>query len=309
MRRVHWYVSPIAVGLLLISPACGAGEDDGARPTAVGDDAVTVTSFDFAESVVVAEIYSQALEAAGFRVERALSLGPREFVGPALSSGLVELVPDYAGTAVEFVSLGKAEPSEDPARNHRELLGALEAGSVTALAAAPAQDANTFVVTTETARRYGLTTLSDLRPIAGELTFGGPAECSTRRYCLAGLVDVYELRFDEVVLLDTGGPLTKQALRTGAVDVALLFTTDPSIVADGFVELSDDLDLQPAENITPLVHRGVLERFGDELVEAIDDVSVRLTTREVRQLNADIAAPGADIAAVATEWLRDTGPP
>jgi len=61
---------------------------------------------------VLAEVYAQALEAGGFRVERALSLGPREFVAAALAAGLVELLPEYAGTAAEFASLQAAEPTD-----------------------------------------------------------------------------------------------------------------------------------------------------------------------------------------------------
>ena len=96
----------IAVAGLSLSVGCGA--DDRAAPSGtLTDDAVTVGSFDFAESVLLAELYSQALEARGIRVVRAFDLGPREFVGPALAAGLIEVVPEYAGTAVGFASAGK----------------------------------------------------------------------------------------------------------------------------------------------------------------------------------------------------------
>ena len=96
------------------------------RETALADDAVTVGSFNFTESIVLAEVYSQGLEAAGYEVDRAFALGPREFVGPALTTGLVELVPEYAGTAAEFHSLDRAAPTDDPATTHDELVRALE---------------------------------------------------------------------------------------------------------------------------------------------------------------------------------------
>ena len=128
---------------------------------------ITVGSFDFTESVVLAEVYSQALEEAGFRVERAFDLGPREFVAPALDDGLIELLPEYAGTAAEFHSLGAAEPTDDVAATHAELQRAIAGRSFVALAPAPAQDVNTFVVTAATAERLDLATLSDLADVAG----------------------------------------------------------------------------------------------------------------------------------------------
>src|SRR5262245_57966367 len=110
-------LSIVGVGLVLVAVvalnACASGGDDDGAPTALGDDAITVGSFAFAESVLLAEIYSQALEAGGFTVERAFDIGPREFVDPALDAGLVEVVPEYAGTALSFHSLGAEEPSAD----------------------------------------------------------------------------------------------------------------------------------------------------------------------------------------------------
>ena len=93
-------------------------------------------------------------------------------------------------------------------------------GDVLALAAAPAQNANTFVVTAETAERLDLDEVSDLAAVAGRLTFGGPGECATRRLCLVGLTDVYGVTFGDVQALDPGGPVTRQALRNGEIDVA-----------------------------------------------------------------------------------------
>ena len=176
---------------------------------------------------------------------------------------------------------------------------------IVALAAAPAQDANTFVVTAATAERLGLTDLSDLADAAAELTFGGPAECPGRRLCMAGLADVYGLRFDEFVALDAGGALTHQALRQGDVDVALLFTTDPLIAELDLVELADDRGLQPAENITPLVRTEIVDRWGDDVVSVIDAASAKLTTAAVRALNAAAGARDAEVGTVVARWWSD----
>ena len=136
---------------------------------------------------MLAEIYSQALERGGYHVRRAFDLGPREFVAPALARGLVEFVPEYAGTALQFSSLGTRSATGNVRATAESLDRALEKHHVTALAPAPAQDANAFVVTRRTAVREHLRRLSDLAAVAPQLTFGGPPECPSRPQCLAGL--------------------------------------------------------------------------------------------------------------------------
>jgi osmoprotectant transport system substrate-binding protein len=301
--RQHPFATLLAVGsLVAVAAGCSAGSGDRPPASALGDDTITVGSFDFAESRLLAEIYSQALEGGHYPVRRALSLGPREFVDPALSRGLLELLPEYAGTAVQFLSLGRASPTVDPAVTHLALVRALAGHPLQALAPSPAQNANAFVVRRDSAERLGLHTLSDLARVAPDLTLGGPAECPSRPTCQLGLHQVYGLEFDRFVMLDPGGPITLQALVRGDVDVALLFTTDPAISREGLVELVDDRHMQPAENVTPLVRTEVVDRWGPGLVTVLDGVSQRLTTEALRQLNADVAG-GTDTEAVAAAWL------
>ncbi|MCU1430214.1 MAG: L-proline glycine betaine binding transporter protein ProX [Actinomycetia bacterium] len=287
--------------------ACSSTSSQSASPNvskALRDDSITVGSFDFAESHVLAEIYSKALEGGGYHVRRAFDLGPREFVAPALSRGLIEFVPEYAGTALHFSSLGLRSATSNVRATHDSLVRTLEKSHVTALAPAPAQDANTFVVTRATAAHDGLRTLSDVANVAHDLTFGGPPECPSRPQCLAGLEQVYGLKFKEFVRLDAGGPVTRQALKDGYVDVALLFTTDPSIKRDGLVELIDDRDLQPAENVIPLVRTEVVDHFGPGLVALVNAVSTRITTAVLSDLNAQVESGKSD-AAVAATWLNE----
>jgi osmoprotectant transport system substrate-binding protein len=290
--------------VLVALTACTAQETPGYQVNPLFDQSITVASFDFAESRLLAELYSQSIEAAGFKVTRAFDIGPRELVSPALSQGLVELVPEYAGAALQFLSLGAEAPTADVDRTHAALLRVLTTEPMTALGPAAAQDANAFVVSRTTADRLGLRRISDLATAPRPLTFGGPPECTTRPLCLAGLQRVYGLSFAETVRLDVGGPVTRQALTGGVVDVALLFTTDPAIDGRQLVELTDDRQLQPAENVTPLVRREVLTQFGEGLITRINAVSARLTTDELRHLNAALNADGATIAGVASAWLR-----
>jgi osmoprotectant transport system substrate-binding protein len=296
----------VAVALLIPLGVSSAGASDRAARERLRDKVVTVGSFDFAESRLLAEVYSQALEAGDVRVHRAFGLGPREFVAPALAEGLVEFVPEYAGTALRFLSLGTATPGVDVTQTHAALVRTLEGRHATALAPAPAQDANAFFVTSATAARYDLHTLSDLEAVAPQLTFGGPPECASRPLCLIGLRKVYGLRFDEIVKLDAGGPTTRQALRNREVDVALLFTTDPTIGDEGFVELRDDRALQPAENVTPILRSEVVDELGSAVVDPVNEVSRRLTTDVLRALNRQVAHGDAP-SVVARRWLISQG--
>jgi osmoprotectant transport system substrate-binding protein len=291
------------VGIVAGLVGCSSSSKPVAAKHALDDDAITVGSFDFAESELLSEINSQALERRGYHVKRAFRLGPRELVAPALFRGLVELVPEYAGTALQFASLNKRESSSDVTTTRAQLERTLAPRHVTALEPAPAQDANAFVVTRRTAVRNRLRTLSDLARVDASLALGGPPECPTREHCLAGLEHVYGLRFKEFVRLDAGGPITRQALEAGYVDVALLFTTDPAIAREHLVELTDDRNLQPAENVIPLVRTELVDRFGSDLVDVVDAVSAQLTTSALTELNARVEA-GGHVAAVASAWLN-----
>jgi osmoprotectant transport system substrate-binding protein len=290
------------VAFLAVSACTSSAPVDAARPGTV-----RVASFDFAESELLAAVYGGALANRGIDVDLALGVGPREFVDPALASGLVDVVPEYAGTAVEFLRATEDVDAGDAAATHRALVAAAGRIGATALAPAAAQDANTVVVSRATADRYDLETVSDLVPVAGRMVFGGPPECPQRPLCLLGLERVYGLRFGEFVALDVGGPVTVQALQTGDIDVGALFTTDPVLDGPDFVELRDDRQLQPAENVTPLVRNDVIDRHGPRLVAALDAVSRRLTTSELRELNERAAREPDALARIANEWLEAQG--
>jgi osmoprotectant transport system substrate-binding protein len=282
-------------------PAGRVGE--AARPGAV----ITVGSFNFPESVLLADIYAGALGAKGFPVRVLPDLGPRELVDPALMSGLVQVVPEYSGSALEFVSVGRLSATSDAAATGRALAEQVAGRGLVAGRPSAAQDANVIVVTAATAARYGLRSVTDLARVAPRLAFGGPPECPERAYCLRGLRQVYGLRFRAFIPLDAGGPLTLQALEAGDIGVALLFSTDPAITADHLVVLADDRGLQPAENIVPLVRRNAVTRYGPRLLQVLNTVSARLTTGSLRALDAQVELRGQDPRLVAESWLRAHG--
>jgi osmoprotectant transport system substrate-binding protein len=155
------------------------------------------------------------------------------------------------------------------------------------------------VVTAETAAEHGFETTSDLTSSAGAMTLGGPPECPARPGCLLGLEEVYGLRFERFVSL-AGEDLVRRALVDGVIDVGVLFSTDAVLAGDTLVVLRDDRELQPAENIVPLVRTGVLD---DRAIAALDEVSASLTTSNLRFLNWRVANAGHGEVAEARAWL------
>jgi len=297
----------LAAALAACTSSSGNASSPAAGPVGRPGRVISVGSFDFPESVLLAEIYGQALGAAKFPVRILPNLGPREVVDPALMDGLLQLVPEYAGSALGFFSLGRLSATASAGATNRALAGSVAGRGLVATRPAPAQDANALVVTAATAPRYRLRSIADLATVAPGLMFGGPPECPGRAYCLPGLKRVYGLRFKKFTPLDAGGPLTLQALAAGYIDVALLFTTDPSIPARHFMVLADDRGLQPAENITPLVGRNAIARYGPRLLAVVNKVSALLDTSTLRALNARVEIAGQNPRLVAGSWLRAHG--
>jgi osmoprotectant transport system substrate-binding protein len=301
MRRLfrNRVLGATLVALALVAAACGSGEDaDTEGPT------IVVGSTNFGEQEILGEIFAQALENAGYPVETKFQLGSREVVNPALKSGEIDLMAEYTGTLLTFEG---GTSSTDSDQTHDDLVGVMEPQGITVLDYAPAQDKNGFVVTQATADQYGFEKVSDLAAENGNLVLGGPPECPERPLCLVGLQDVYGLEFASFQPLDVGGPLTVAALEGGEIDVALLFTSDGVIAARGFVLLEDDENLQPAENIVPVIRTEVLDQYDAALSDLLNDVASTITTAELSELNKRFGIDAEDADTLAKEWLSDNG--
>ena len=186
-RRTVAYVACLALAIVCCACACGSGSADHADGAAQHGAVITVGSFDFPESVLLADIYADALTTQGFPVRVLPDLGPRELVDPALMSGLVQVVPEYSGSALEFVSLGRQPATSDVTATGRALAEQAAGRGLVAGRPSAAQDANVIVVTAATAARYGLRSVAGLARVAPRLAFGGPPECPEEVYCLLGL--------------------------------------------------------------------------------------------------------------------------
>lgn len=298
----------LVAAMLLLTMLLGAcGGDDGGSGGGDGDenkgDITVGVSGAFAENQIVAEMYAQVLEDAGYNVDRQLDIGARDVSQAALESGEIDVVPEYLTSLLLFLD-PDATPSSDPADAADAVRAALGDKGLTLLDPSGADDTNAIVVTKETAEDRNLEKVSDLAPIAGELTFGGPPECPERPLCQIGLRETYGINFSEFRALDVGGPLTVAALDGGEIDVGLLFTTSSVIKDRDFVVLDDDKNLQAAEHITPLVRDDV---NNDEITELLNAVSETLTTENMTELNAKVELDKEEPADVAQEFLEDEG--
>ena len=283
-----------------------SGEDGGGE--ASGD--LTVGAFNFGESRLLANMYALSLEQEGFTAE-VTALGNREVVLPALVSGELDVVPEYAGTLTTFLYAqdndGDAEgtpASGDTAETVEALRGLAESRGLEVLEPSPAQDANAFAVSQEFADEAGLETLSDLTDLGDPVVLGGPPECPVRPFCQPGLEETYGLEISEFRELDAGGPLTKEALSNGEIDLGLVFSSDGSLENFGLVVLEDDMNLQTVENIVPVVNADALT---DAVREALAAVSEALDTETLTMLNTRVDVDGEDPAAVAEDFLTEAG--
>lgn len=275
------------------SDPSGTGHPSRARTIVVG------VSGAFAENQLVAEMYARVLERAGYTVEREFDLRSREVSQSALESGQIDLKPEYVSSLLLFLD-SNAQASSDPTDVARQVGERLRPKGITVLTPSPAQDTNQFVANAKTAQEFNLTTLSSLAAVADQLTIGAPPECPLRPFCMPGLRDVYGILFDDFEPLDAGGPQTVAALKSDEVQIALMFSTDPSIEANGFIPLLDDKHLQDAENITPVIRT---EKLNDEVRRLLDAVSARLSSDTVTELVGKVVIDGQDMAAVAMAFL------
>lgn len=287
--------------LVTLLVGCAGGEQPVGEPSAA--DGVRIASFDFVESELLAEVYAQVLEDRGVPVVRLGPVGPREIIGPSLEVDLIDLVPEYLGTALHFY--GSSTSTDDPTHALASLRRVVGPLGLVVLEPAEAQDTNAIVVRVDLAEELALGTISDLGPHASRLRFGGPVECPERPLCLEGLASVYGLRFAEFVPQRDLG-VTVAALDRDEIDVGLLFTSAAELDDPALIALEDDLGLQPSENVVPVLRQSALDRWGLDIATALDRVSARLTTPVLRRLNRGVAE-GGEVQAVVRSWLVAEG--
>jgi osmoprotectant transport system substrate-binding protein len=301
MKRTAAGALTLGVGALVLAGCASADPlDPGDRGGATGT--ITIGNQAFPESELLAQIYGQVLAANGYDVAYEAGIGSRETFVAALQDGSIDLIPDYAGNALVYANPDAVETS--PEDVEAALPEALEPLGLAVTAAAPGEDSDALVVTPEFAEANDLQTIGDLAPLSASITLGANTEFEPR--WREGLAEAYGFEgWTFKAIDDYGGPGTLADLLAGAIQVADIYTTTPSIAANDLVVLEDDLDLFAAQNVIPLLNADVLT---DELAGLLDEVSALITTDVLLDLNAEMAGDAKPSAAdVATAWLTEQG--
>jgi glycine betaine/choline ABC-type transport system substrate-binding protein len=310
----------LVLALAVFVGACGGDDDedegggggDGAQRIVSnpdnGDVSLTIGSKNFTEQIVLGEIYAQALEAAGYRVRKALNLGSEQVALQALRDGEISGYPEYTSTALtSFFDAPPEDVPSDPQRAYEQSKAEFEREGLTAFPPTPFASANAVGTLRSTAERLGLRDVSDLEGKSQNLTLYGSPECRQRVDCLVGLEDGYGLEFERFTPVDIG--LRYTVLDRGQADLSILFTTDAQLAADKdeYVILEDDRQIFPAGNVIFVTDENVVSDAGPDYEETITQVQSGLTVRVMQELDARVDIDRQEPADVARQYLQEAG--
>jgi osmoprotectant transport system substrate-binding protein len=305
MKRTILMTGAAAVAALALA-ACGAnnnptapaGGGGGSTASAAGG-SITVGSADFSESQVLGEIYAGAIKAKGITVTTKPNIGSRDVYIKALQDGSIDIVPEYTGSLLTFLK-GTA-PSQDPDAVYTALKATLPP-TLVVLDKSTAQDKNSIVVTKDTQSKYSLKSIADLTAHQADITVAAPPEFQTRQQGLVGLKSEYG--FTPANFLPLKGAAVVNALTNGQAQAANIFSTDPSISANGFVTLEDPKLLFGSDNVVPLMRK---DKVNDTITAALNAVSAKIDTATLTDLVKQVDVDKKDASAVAKDFLSKNG--
>ena len=297
-KRSVFAVGLVAAAALALS-ACGSSESLG-EPADSGEssgsgDTIVVGSQAYYSNEIIAEIYAQALEAAGFDVEKQLSIGQRDAYMPDVESGDIDVFPEYTGSLLEYISDDDIDVTS-PDDVYAALQDALPE-SLTALDFAEATDQDSYTVLKSFAEENGLTTIGDLSKVTSQVTIGAAPEFEQRPYSPAAAKEVYgvDLAFSAT------GPTTLESLLAGQIQVADIYTADPAFETEEIVALEDPENLIISSNVVPIVSSDI----ADDVSDVLNAISAKLTGEELVALNVLSTVEEQSSADIAKKWLAD----
>ena len=261
-----------------------------------------VGSKNFTEQFVLAEIYAQALEAAGVKVERKINLGGTLIAHKALEEKQIDFYPEYTGTIL--IAVMKEPPMTDPKAVYDKVKADYAKRGLVVLNEAPVNNTYNMVVRPETAAEYKLETLSDLTKVAKSLKLGAGPEFRDRADGLPGLKAKYGMEFKEDLQLAIG--LRYQALKNDQIQVVNGYSTDGMISAMKLKRLKDDKNLWPPYYVVPVVRKEVLDA-NPKIAEVLNRTSAMLDEASVAEMNYKVDGEKMEPKDVAREFLKSKG--
>jgi osmoprotectant transport system substrate-binding protein len=290
----------LLVGIALAS--CGG--DPKPKPVA-GGPPLRIGTKNFTESEILGELYRQALQAKGFRVELRSSVGSTELIDRALRGGLLDLYPEYVGILLSVIDKVDKPPATAEAA-YRLAKAKEERRGFTLLDQTSLSDENALAVGTSFARRHHVRSIADLKGLRPVPRLVAAPEFMNRFEGMIGLRRLYGLTSLRLQPLTPGEQY--HALDGGTTDVAAVFTTDPPLASGRYTLLRDPKGLFAKQHVAPVVSKKVLSAHGPSLATALNAVSALLTTPMMRLLNGKVGgAGGRTPRQVADEFLREHG--
>ena len=299
-------VAAAALSSALVLSACGSNssplEEEGADTdnSQASEEAIVIGSQDYYSNEIIAEAYAQALENAGYEVDRQFRIGQREAYIPEIEAGDIDLFPEYSGPVLQYW-----EPDTE-ARLPDDVYAELEEAApdgLNVLEQSPATDQDSYVVTQEFADEWDLETVEDLDKVTEPLTLGANSEAESRPNGPEGLAETYGIEVGFSPIEDSGGPLTVKALQDGDVQMAIIYTADHSIEANDLVSLEDTKGLFLSSNVVPLAS----DKVDEEAAQIINDVSAAMSPDDLISLNNRSVTDQLPAAEIAKDWLEEKG--
>lgn len=285
MKKTSKVLAAVAAALSLTLAGCAEAPSE---PIVIGSQA-------YYSNEIVAEVYAQVLEDAGYTVDRQFSLGQRDVYVPALLAGEVDLFPEYTGNLLQYFEPMASQTAADEVF---EALGAALPEGLSALAMSPASDQDSYNVTANFAAQNNLVSIADLASLSG-LRLGGAPELAERPYGPAGLLATYGV----TVEFEATGDTTVEALVAGLVNMANVYSADPRIQQLGLVTLTDPSGLFLASNVVPIASDAVNQRARD----LISAVSKAMSAQDLVAMNVRSTIEQLSAAQIAREWLVSKG--
>jgi len=302
----------LTVALAIALAACGSDDKSSSSSTAQapsgqpgkGKPPVTLGAKNFTEEFILGQLYKQALEAKGFKVNLKNNIGSSEIIDKALTTGKIDTYPEY--TAVIDTELAHNNKRATSAQETYDRAKKFEEGrGFTLLGKSPGQDADVNVVKPAYAKKHGLKTTADLKKV-GKFKFGAPAENKTRFQGIVGMRKVYGLTNAQFVPLAIG--LRYQALDSGKVDVIAGFTTEGQLLDKSkYVSLTDPKNIFGFQNITPVVNKKKLAKWGPGFTQTVNAVTATLTNEALQKMNQAVDVDKQKPADVASKFLQANG--